>query len=74
LGADYAYTHVLIHIHTSAQTLENSKVRPGCKGKPNHCQSVLAIVAKHLLSAGATVCADWHKQPDYLCVQWDGLW
>lgn len=69
LDADYAYTHVLIHIHTSAQILENIEIRAGCNRKLNHCQSILAEVAKHLLSAGAMVCADWHKQPDFLCVQ-----
>lgn len=67
MDADYAYTHVLIH--TSAQILENIEIRASCNRKHNHCQSILAEVAKHLLSAGTVVCADWHKQPDFLCVQ-----
>lgn len=44
MGADYAYTHVLIH--TSAQILANIKLRTGCKGKHSHCLFSLAKVVK----------------------------
>lgn len=54
------YTHLPRYRRTD-------KVRAGCKGKHNHCQSVLARVAKHILPSGAAACAGWHQEPDSLC-------